>query len=94
MHLAVRATPVGSEGLGFSIMMMVRNFSLFGSDWVGSKLLDVYHLHFSTMVIANGAFSLIAVPFIFLLPAFMVDTKDAEATPPTPVHGLAEALPD
>lgn len=93
MHLAVRATPSGSEGLGFSIMISVRNLSLFGSDWVGSKLLEAYHLHFSTLVIANGVFSLIAVPLIFLLPAFMVDIKDSQPTPAAPVHGLAEALP-
>ena len=37
MDLAVRATPSGSEGLGFSLMMSVRNFTLFGSDWFGSK---------------------------------------------------------
>jgi hypothetical protein len=79
MHLAVRATPSGSEGLGFALMMSVRNLSLFGSDWVGSKLLEVYHLHFSTLVIANGAFSLLAVPLVFLLPALMVDNKDAGA---------------
>ena len=54
MDLAVRATPSGSEGLGFSLMMSVRNFTLFGSDWIGSKLLDAYHLHFNTLVIANA----------------------------------------
>src|SRR5665213_2589655 len=43
MDLAVRATPAGSEGLGFSLMMSVRNFALFGSDWFGSKLLADYH---------------------------------------------------
>ena len=94
MHLAVRATPAGSEGLGFSIMISVRNLSLFGSDWIGSKALEAYHLHYSTLVITNGLVSLIAVPLIFLLPAFMVDVKDADPTPPTPVHGLAEALPE
>jgi predicted MFS family arabinose efflux permease len=45
MHLMVRATPAGSEGLGFSIMISVRNLSLFGSDWIGSKALEVFHLH-------------------------------------------------
>jgi len=92
MHLAVRATPAGSEGLGFSLMMSVRNLSLFGSDWVGSKLLDAYHLHFSTLVIANASVSLLAVPLIFLLPAFMVDTKDAEISPRGPAQPLADTL--
>ena len=40
MDLAVRATPTGSEGLGFSLMMSVRNLTLFGSDWVGSKMME------------------------------------------------------
>jgi Major Facilitator Superfamily len=80
MDLAVRATPSGSEGLGFSLMMSVRNFTLFGSDWFGSKLLETYHLHFSTLVIANSATSLLAVPLVLLLPALIVKTKDAQAS--------------
>lgn len=44
MDLAIRATPAGSEGLGFALMLSVRNFALFGTDWIGSMLLDHYHL--------------------------------------------------
>jgi hypothetical protein len=61
-------------------MMSVRNFTLFGSDWFGSKLLDAYHLHFNTLVIANAGMSFIAVPLVLLLPAIIVMTKDAQAT--------------
>ena len=88
MDLAVRATPAGSEGLGFSLMMSVRNFALFGSDWFGSKLLDAYHLHFNTLVIANGATSFLAVPLVLLLPALIVNRKDAEAPEQAPVLEL------
>ena len=77
MDLAMRATPAGSEALGFSLMMSVRNLSLFGSDWVGAKIMDIYHLHLSTMAIANGLVSLLAVPFVFVLPGFIVDRMDA-----------------
>ncbi len=77
--LYMRATPGGSEGLGFSLMVSVRNLSLFGADWAGAKAMEAYHLHFSTMAIANGLISLIAVPFLFLLPGFIVDRKDARA---------------
>jgi hypothetical protein len=80
MDLAVRATPSGSEGLGFSLMMSVRNATLFGSDWFGSKLLETFHLHFSTLVIANAATSLLAVPLVLLLPKIIVMTRDAQAT--------------
>jgi predicted MFS family arabinose efflux permease len=78
MDLAVRATPAGSEGLGFALMMSVRNLSMFGSDWVGSKAMDVYHLQFPTMMLIDGLISLIAVPFIFVLPSIIVDRKDSE----------------
>ena len=74
--LYMRATPEGSEALGFSLMVSVRNLSLFGADWIGSKAMDMYHLHFSTMAIANGAVSLIALPFVFFLPGFLVDRRD------------------
>jgi Major Facilitator Superfamily len=52
MDLAVRATPAGSEGMGFSLMMSVRNLALFGTDWFGSKLLDQYHFTFNSLVLA------------------------------------------
>ena len=54
MDLAVRATPAGSEGLGFSLMVSVRNLALFGTDWFGSKLLDQYHFSFNSLVVANS----------------------------------------
>lgn len=77
--LYMRATPSGSEGLGFSLMVSVRNLALFGADWLGAKAMDAYHIHFSTMAIANGLISLIAVPMILFLPGFIVDHKDTQA---------------
>ena len=77
--LYMRATPEGSEALGFALMVSVRNLSLFGADWLGAKAMESYHLQFSTMAIANGAVSLIALPFLLYLPAFMVDRKDRPA---------------
>ena len=79
MDLAVRATPVGSEGLGYSLMLSIRNLALSGTDWFGSKLLDQYHVSFETLVIANAATTLIAVPLIFLLPRSVIGARDAEA---------------
>ena len=77
MDLAVRATPSGSEALGFSLMMSVRNFCLFGSDWFGSKLLDAYHLQFNTLVVANAVMSALIIPLVFVLPAIIVSQRDA-----------------
>ena len=69
MDLAIRATPRGSEGMGFSLMMSVRNLALGGTDWLGSKLLDDFHFAFNSLVVANSLTTLLAVPLIFLLPA-------------------------
>ena len=82
MDLAVRSTPAGSEGLGFSIMISVRNLALFGTDWFGANLLDQYHLSFAFVVIANSVTTLIAVPFVFLLRSSIVARKDAEKITP------------
>ena len=78
MDLAVRATPAGSEGLGFSLMVSVRNLALFGTDWFGSHLLDEYHFSFDSLVLANSLTTLIAVPLVFLLPRLLVSRKEAE----------------
>ncbi len=78
--LYMRATPGGSEGLGFSLMVSVRNLSLFWSRLGRCKRCwRLFHLSFATMAISNGLISLIAVPFLFLLPGFIVDRKDARA---------------
>ena len=82
MDLAVRSTPAGSEGLGFSIMISVRNLALFGTDWFGAHLLDQYQLSFAFVVIANSVTTLIAVPFVFLLRRSIVARKDAEKITP------------
>ena len=78
MDLAVRATPAGSEGLGFSLMLSVRNFALFGTDWLGSTLLETYHFKFNTLVLANAATTLVTVPLVLLLPLVLVRRRDAE----------------
>ena len=90
--LYMRATPAGSEALGFSLMVSVRNLSLFGADWLGSKAMDMYHLHFSSLAIANGLISLIAVPFVFLLPGFIVDRRDSPAAVADVAAPTAHAL--
>ena len=80
MHLAVRATPVGCEALGFSIMISVRNFGIFGGDWLGAALQDHFHLSFHTLAAINGGTSLLALPVVLLLPAALVMVRDAQKT--------------
>jgi hypothetical protein len=78
MHLAVRATPAGCEALGFAIMMAVRNFGLFGGDWVGATLQDHFHLKFHSLALINGGGSLLALPVVLLLPAAIVLGRDGQ----------------
>lgn len=77
--LAARATPRGSEALGYSVMMSVWNFTKQGSDFLGSSLYSRFGLSFNELVWVNAgttALVLIAVPF---LPAVLMDRKDGDA---------------
>ncbi|MDE3105883.1 MAG: MFS transporter [Acidobacteriota bacterium] len=78
MDLAVRSTPAGSEGMGFALMMSVRNFALYGTDWFGSRLLDKYHYTFNSLVLLNALTTLLAVPCVFLLSRRIVMAHDAQ----------------
>lgn len=82
MHLCVRATPAGSEALGFSLLMSVRNFCLYGSNWLGSLSIDKLHLPFHDLVLLNGGTSLIAVPLVLLLPKAITMVRDGTKVDP------------
>jgi predicted MFS family arabinose efflux permease len=74
--LAARATPKGSEALGYSIIMSVWNWGLFFSDIIGSALFEKFHLSFKSLVWANSAttaLALLAVPF---LPKVLMDRHE------------------
>jgi predicted MFS family arabinose efflux permease len=77
--LAARATPRGSEALGYSVMMSVWNFTKNMSDLSGSSLYSRFGLTIDELVWVNvgtTAIVLIAVPF---LPAALVDHKEGES---------------
>jgi hypothetical protein len=78
MDLAIRATPRGSEAFGFSLLMSVRNFALFGTDWFGSALIDRYHWSFNSVVVADAATTAIAVPLVLLLPVMLIRRRDSQ----------------
>jgi MFS family permease len=78
MDLAVRATPAGSESVGFSLMMSIRNIGLFGSDWAGSAMIDRLHTPINLLILVNSGTTLITLPLVFLLPAVLVWKKDEE----------------
>ncbi|MFM7179971.1 MAG: MFS transporter [Verrucomicrobiales bacterium] len=76
--LAARATPKGSEALGYAVMMAVWNLSNSVSEVLGAHLSDVYKFTFNNLVWLNAgttALILLIVPF---LPAFLVDKKEGE----------------
>ncbi|MFP5213463.1 MAG: MFS transporter [Acidobacteriota bacterium] len=65
--LATRSTPSGCEGLGYALMMSLRNFAVSGADWVGSWLMQTHGWSFSSLVFVNAATTLLvllAVPFL------------------------------
>lgn len=105
MDLAARATPKGSEGLGYSLIMSARNLALFGSDILGSKLADSgWHLPFvhgdmqgttfHSLVYLNAGSTLLVVLVAPFLPGAIMRSKDG-----TPINqeameqGLAGEAP-
>lgn len=78
MDLAVRSTPRGCEGLGFALMMSVRNFGIAMSDVIGSKLMDQAHFGFTTLVLINAATTAAVLFFVPALPKALVLRKEGE----------------
>jgi predicted MFS family arabinose efflux permease len=81
MDLAVRSTPVGCEALGFSLMMSVRNFGIALSDVLGSKLMDQYHMEFSTLVWVNAGTTFVILLFVPFLPRLIMLRREGEPAP-------------
>jgi len=75
MELAARATPKGCEGLGYSLMLSVRNVALFGADVVGSYLAD-HKWPFGNLVYLNAGTTAIVLLLLPLLPAVLMRSKD------------------
>jgi Na+/melibiose symporter-like transporter len=79
--LAARATPRGSEALGYSLMMSVWNFTSQISDFIGSWLYTSMGLAFKELVWVNSGTTilvLLAVPF---LPAVLMNRRDGDTEP-------------
>jgi predicted MFS family arabinose efflux permease len=77
--LAMRATPRGSEALGYSVMMSVWNLTNALSDLLGSWLIDHWHISFTALILINSgttALVLLAVP---LLPASLMNRREGES---------------
>lgn len=81
IDLALRATPPGSEGLGFALMMSVQNGATALSDIAGSWAIDHHYVTFFNLVWLNAATTalvLVAIPF---LPRLLLDRTDGIPAP-------------
>ena len=82
MDLAVRSTPPGCEGLGFALMMSVRNFGIAMSDVGGSMLMDQAHFNFTTLVLINACTTAAVLLFVPALPKALILRKEGERQRP------------
>ncbi|HXT99188.1 MAG TPA: MFS transporter [Polyangia bacterium] len=81
--LAARATPRGIESFGFSLMMSIRNVSIFViSGLLGSYLYDHYHMSFKQLVWLNAGSSAAVLLFVPLLPAALLATREESSGQP------------
>jgi hypothetical protein len=78
MDLAARSTPKGCEGLGYSLILSMRNVAIFGADIIGSKLSDA-KWPFSHLVYLNAGTTALVLIFIPFLPLVVMRRKDTAA---------------
>jgi predicted MFS family arabinose efflux permease len=76
MDLAARATPSGSEALGFALMMSVLNAAQSLSDIFGSWLMDQRHVSFLKLVWLNAGTTAFVLVLIPLLPSALITHRD------------------
>jgi MFS family permease len=83
MDLAARSTPKGCEGLGYSLILSIRNVALFGADIVGSALAD-HKWPFHRLVYLNAGTTAIVLVLLPFLPAALMASKDNAGKTMTP----------
>jgi hypothetical protein len=66
------------EGLGYSLMLSIRNVALFGADIVGSNLAD-HKWPFASLVYLNAGTTAIVLVLLPFMPAALMHTKDQPA---------------
>jgi len=89
MDLALRATPAGAEGMGFSLLMSARNIFLFAADWAGSNLLDKHIASFDAVVWISAVWTILAAALVLWLPHHLVRRKEAEVLEEYPAPATA-----
>lgn len=86
IDLAARATPAGCEGMGYSLILSVRNVSVFGADKLGAWVSDTYHVSWDTMVILNAATTAVVLIILPFMPRAIMRGRD-QAVPNTENSG-------
>jgi Na+/melibiose symporter-like transporter len=74
--LAARATPRGSEALGYSVMMSVWNFTNAVFDWAGSWLFQHFDRDFGLLIWVNAGTTLLAIVAVPFLPKALLSRRD------------------
>ncbi len=77
--LSARATPKGSEALGYSLMMSVWNLTGQVSDVTGSFLYDFFGKNLHPLVWINSGTTLLVLLAVPFLPAALVDHREGES---------------
>jgi hypothetical protein len=76
--LAARATPRGSESLGYALLLSVQSLSLFGvSNVLGSYLYGHLHLGFKPLVWVNAGSTAAVLLFVPFLPRALLAQREA-----------------
>lgn len=76
MDLAARATPRGSESIGYGLMLSIRNGALALGDVIGSYLLQHYGLDFHQLVWLNAGSTAVVFLIIPFLPGLLMRSRD------------------
>ena len=80
LDLAARATPRGSESVGYALMLSIRNGALSLSDVIGSRLFEHYHLTFHNLIWLNAGSTALVLLIIPLLPRVIMRSRDGEGS--------------
>ncbi len=76
--VAARATPKGSEALGYSLIMAIGNFGIAVSDIAGTWIASQFHVDFIHMVIINFATTAVVLFLIPFLPSVLFAVREGQ----------------
>lgn len=79
--LAARATPRGSEAMGYAVMMSVWNLTNALSDWTGSLLFSSIQRNFALLVWINTGTTALILFVLPFLPLSIINKREGEHIP-------------